>query len=106
MDTLIFRTLLRITAQVGDVVARCDFDNVVNNDGSLTTGCRDIDFAYYGEARFITDSSSDSADTGPSADHTGDGGKRAKMELVVGLIQCHIHPRVSAPSPHNLALFH
>ena len=76
MYTLIFRTLMHITAQVGDVVARCDFDNVVSNDdGSLLTGCRDIDFAYYGEARFITDSSSDSADTGPSADHTGDGGK-------------------------------
>ena len=60
--------------QVGDVVASCNFDNVLSPDG-LLTGCPGIDFAELGEAHFRTDSTSDSLDTGPIADHTGNGGK-------------------------------
>ena len=57
--------------EAGDMVAQCDFDNT---DG-LITGCPFIDFAQFGEINFDVASASDSADTGPTADHTGNGGK-------------------------------
>ena len=59
--------------EVGDVVASCDFDNSDDSDG-LTTGCDGFD-PEYGNMGFNFASASDSADTGPTADHTGDGGK-------------------------------
>ena len=60
--------------QVGDVVARCDFESTFNPEG-LFTGCPGIEFSQAGDTDFDVASSSASADTGPSADHTGGGGK-------------------------------
>ena len=59
--------------QVGDVVASCDFDNSVVNNG-LLVGCDGVGYSpAYGNFYFYLASSSDSADTGPAADHTGNG---------------------------------
>ena len=60
--------------QVGDVVASCDFDNSVVNNG-LLVGCDGVGYAEWTIIYFDLASSSDSADTGPAADHTGDGGE-------------------------------
>ena len=57
--------------EVGDVVASCDFDN---SDG-LSTGCINVGVYEGGETVYHFSSTSDSVDTGPTADHTGDGGK-------------------------------
>ena len=59
--------------EVGDVVFSCDFDNSVRNGGSFT-GCPGIDHSEISQVQFLLASASDSADTGPTADHTGDGG--------------------------------
>ena len=56
------------------MVASCDFDSSANDDG-LTTGCPGVDVSMYADFDFAFASASDSADTGPTADHTGDGGK-------------------------------
>ena len=66
-------TLFGAVHQIGDVIASCDFDNSDDSDG-LTTGCDGFD-PEYGNMGFNFASASDSADTGPTADHTGDGGK-------------------------------
>ena len=60
--------------EVGDVVASCDFDSSESNDG-VTTGCDGVVLTEFTNMDFLFASTSDSADTGPSADHTGDGGK-------------------------------
>ena len=59
---------------MGDVVARCDFDSSNAPDGMLTD-CPGMDLAEWGTFDFDFASSSDSVDTGPTADHTGNGGK-------------------------------
>ena len=61
--------------RVGDVVASCDFDSTSSSYHGLNTGCPGIVFSEFGNADFSVASASDSADTGPAADHTGDGGK-------------------------------
>ena len=55
--------------EVGDVVASCDFDN---SDG-LNTGCINVGVYEGGETVYHFSSTSDSVDTGPTADHTGNG---------------------------------
>ena len=79
--------------QVGDVVTRCDFDNAASPDG-LTTGCPLIEFSEFGHISFQIGSTSDSDDTGPSADHTGNGGKcyneigsRSKTKYLMNVTQ-------------------
>ena len=57
-----------------EVVVRCDFDSSGSNDG-VTTGCPGVELSELTNNDFDFASTSDSADTGPSADHTGDGGK-------------------------------
>ena len=60
---------------VGDVVASCDFDSSVSPPDGLTTGCTGVDLSPLGDTDFWFASGSNSADTGPAADHTGGGGK-------------------------------
>ena len=58
--------------QVGDVVASCDFDSSNAPDGMLTD-CPGMELSQLGTLDFYFADSSDSADTGPTADHTGGG---------------------------------
>ena len=66
---LLLHVLSVLGYAVGEVVASCNFDS-----GS-STGCNNIVFDDTSEVRFEFASSSISADTGPTADHTGDNGK-------------------------------
>ena len=56
------------------MVIFCDFDNAMNGPDGLNSGCPGIEFSV-GNADFDVATTSDSADTGPTADHTGNGGK-------------------------------
>ena len=64
---------------VGEVVASCNFDS-----GS-STGCNNIVFDENSEPRFEFASASQSADTGPTADHTGDNGKYSNRQCTLGV---------------------
>ena len=57
-----------------EVVVSCDFDSSGSDDG-VTTGCPGVELSELTNNDFDFASTSDSADTGPSADHTGNGGK-------------------------------
>ena len=57
-----------------EVVVSCDFDSSGGDDG-VTTGCPGVELSELTNNDFDFASTSDSADTGPSADHTGNGGK-------------------------------
>ena len=67
---------------VGDVVAICDFESAMSGVG-LSTGCPGVEFSQAGDFEFDVASTSSSADTGPTADHTGGGG--ATIDLVAGV---------------------
>ena len=59
---------------VGEVVASCDFDSATSDIG-LVTGCWGVYFSELGHFIFSVASTSYTSDTGPSADHTGEGGR-------------------------------
>ena len=61
--------------RVGDVIASCDFDSGVSPPDGPSTGCPGVDLSQLAGTEFWFASGSNSADTGPAADHTGDGGK-------------------------------
>ena len=61
------------THQVGDVVVSCDFENVSPDSSDI--GCDNVALFFDPATGFQFGSTSASADTGPSADHTSGSGK-------------------------------